>query len=459
MRDIILVLVVLASIPLILRKPFFGVLVWIWLGLMNPHRLCWGFATELPFSQIIAVILLISFLISKESKRIHWNGLLVLLALWWVWMLIAALGADFGNPWSEWGRIWKIMLLTFVMIILTNSRERLNAIVIIAVLSIGFYAVKGGIFTILTGGSYRVWGPARSFIGGNNEVGLAMIMTLPLMRYLQLSATRKSVKRIWILAMSLTFVAILGTQSRGAFVGVAVMFLYLILKSRNRVGLALLLVLLIPAALWMMPESWYARMNTIETYQQDASAMSRINVWHTAWNATLDHPITGCGFNMWTRDLFNKYAPDPSSVHDVHSIYFEVLGETGFVGLGIFLLIGVTALLTLRRVGVYAAAEQRLTWMRDLSSMVFVSLMGYAASGAFLGLAYFDYYYLMVAITVTLQRLMTTYRSEGIPESAGDGSDRDAVSGVVPWERRASGPKPGGRLTWASDLASWYRKL
>lgn len=457
MRDYIVTLLIFGSLPLILSRPFIGVLVWVLLGLMNPHRLCWGFAPTMPFAFIVAVTLLSSFLISKEKKQIPWTPLSVLLAFWWVWMLIASIDAA-DYPWDDWDKIWKIMLLTFVMIALLNTRERIHALVWVAVVSIGLYGVKGGIFTITSGGGAHVMGPTGTFIGGNNELGLALVMTIPLMRYLHLTTDRTLIKNALLGAMGLTFVAILGTQSRGALLGLASMSVYLALKSRNKATLLLTMVVLAPLAFSIMPESYFNRMETIETFQQDRSAMSRINAWWTAWYSVLDNPLTGSGFGMWTPRLYMQYAPDPSVVYDVHSIYFEVLGETGFVGFFLFIAIMLTALHSLNRVVKFADRDKRLIWMRDLASMVYVSIIGYAISGAFLGLAYFDYYYLFIAITVALTALMQRFIAEGVPNLAVD-NDVVAVSGKHQQRSKSQSLDRSKRKFGMSDIVSWYRKL
>jgi probable O-glycosylation ligase (exosortase A-associated) len=457
MRDVVLTLMIVGSVPLILRKPFFGVLVWVWLSLMNPHRLCWGFALNQPFAQIVALTLFAALLMSREHKRIPLMSLTALLALWWLWMLITTFFAiSDWNAWNGWDKVWKIMLLTFVAIALLDSRERLQALVWTAALSMGFYGVKGGIFTIASGGSNAVYGPEGTFIGGNNEIGLALIMTVPLLRYIQLSATRKLLKQGMTAAMALTFAAILGTQSRGALVGLAGMAFYLILKSRNKAALLLLMTLSLPALFMLMPESWYSRMETIQTYQEDGSAQGRINAWHTAWNLALARPIVGGGFDVFnTRWVWTTYAPNPSDAHDAHSIYFEALGEHGFVGLILFLSVGAGALLALGRTARFAAKHPQLTWMRDMATMVYVSLIGYAVSGAFLGLAYFDYYYMLVAVAVGLLRLKQVYEKDGIPEPAPaePPPDPKAPAGAGwPGARRRRG-------FFGIDLAGWYRRL
>ena len=115
------------------------------------------------------------------------------------------------------------------------------------------------------------------------------------------------------------------------------------------------------------------------------------------------------------RDLFARYAPHPQDVHDAHSIYFEVLGEHGFVGLVLFLLLGFFAWRTCSLVAKQARPHPDGQWMADLASMLQVSLVGYATSGAFLGLAYFDLYYHLIALVVLVKVQSQQLRSKPIP--------------------------------------------
>jgi len=140
----------------------------------------------------------------------------ILLAAFWAWMLVTTFFAL--NPvgaWEQWDKVWKTQLFVFITMMLLTTRARIEALVWVMVISLGFYGVKGGIFTILTGGSYHVYGPAASFIGGNNEIALALNMTIPLFRYIQLQARATWLRYAMGASMALTVVAILGTQSRG----------------------------------------------------------------------------------------------------------------------------------------------------------------------------------------------------------------------------------------------------
>lgn len=435
-RDLTVTLAVLALLPLILRRPWIGILAWSWIGYMNPHRLAYGFAREAPFAMLIGATTLVAMLFMKEKIRLPWSretALLLLFVLWVCLTTVFSLQQEYSLLQLE--KVVKIQVMTFVTMVLMLHRERLNLLVWVIVLSLGFYGVKGGIFTLLTGGGHHVMGPLGSFIGGNNELGLAMIMTLPLMRYLQLQRDRKWQRNLFTLAMALTVIAILGTQSRGALLGLAVMAMVLIFKSRRRFTLLLLVALMVPVAMTVMPESWFQRMQTIEEYQEDKSAQGRINAWHFAINLAQDRPLVGGGFEAFHWRNFRVYAPDPHDVKDAHSIYFEVLGEHGFAGLFIYLLLG---FFTWRSAsGIIRATRERedMLWARDLAAMIQVSLAGYASAGAFLGLAYFDLYYHLIAMIVILNVLVRRQLAE-LPESE---ADADMAAGG---RRRRQGAAP-----------------
>ena len=391
---------------------------------MNPHRLTWGFAWDFPFSQLVAVTLLLAFILSREPRRMPWNSVTIVWLIFFAWTYFTTLLALAPNTAAiEWSRWWKINLLSLLTLLIINDRRRLQLLVWVIVISLGFYGIKGGLWTLLTGGKYMVLGPQKSFIGGNTVIGLALVMVLPLMRYLQLCTERRLLRIAWWGAIGLTTLAIFGTHSRGAFLAIVAVGAWLALKSPRRVPLLLAMAIMTPAILNFMPQHWYEKMETIERYEEDGSAMGRINAWWFAFNLAKDRPITGGGFRTFQPSLFNIYAPDPDDFHDAHSIYFEVLAEQGFVGLALYLTLGILAFRagswTIRTVG----KDPELQWARNLSAMLQVSLVGYAVSGAFLGLAYFDLYYTFIVILVVTKVEV----QKAIAETSGGGQPSRTV--------------------------------
>ena len=200
--------------------------------------------------------------------------------------------------------------------------------------------------------------------------------------------------------MVLTGVAAIGSQSRGGLVAMLAMGLFLWLKSRNKIVTGIYMAVAVGIMASVMPQAWYDRMNTINTYQEDQSAQGRINAWHTAFNVAKDR-ITGGGFEMWRPPVFRQYAPDPFNVRDVHSIYFEIMGEQGFIGFGLFMLLGLMAWIRAQQIIKRCKNDPDRKWASDLAAMIQVSLIGYAAGGAFLGMGYFDLpYHLMIILVL-----------------------------------------------------------
>lgn len=411
MRDIIVTLAVFGSLPFILKRPWVGILVWTWLSLMNPHRMAWGFSTSMPFAAIVAATTLGAFMFSREKKQIPWERETVVLAMFLGWMLITTYFSFYPElAWVQFDKVVKIQLMIFVSMMLLTTSERLKYFVWANALSLAFYGVKGGIFTISKGGVHRVQGPPGTFIEGNNELGLALAITVPLLYYLAQSARHRWLRPAMYAATVLTAIAAIGTQSRGAMVAMAVMGLMFWLKSRQKFMVAFLGIVSVSLIVLIMPAEWYERMNTINTYDEDQSAMGRINAWWTAFHLASNR-LFGGGFETFQQPIFALYAPNPDDFRDVHSIYFEVLGEHGFPGLALFLTLMIfswrsasTVIKTLKHIPEYA-------WMRDLAAMLQVSLIAYLTAGAFLGMAYFDLPYNIVVMIVMMKVIL---RREGV---------------------------------------------
>ncbi len=405
MRDLLLTAIILAAIPFALRNPFYGLLLWIWLGIMNPHRLTYGFAYYQPWAAVAAIALFLGILFNLKKLYPFPNVPTTTVMIFFIiWLGVSPFFSFHPeHELSLWLRAFKIQLMVLIGFLVIQERRHLNLLTATLALSVGFYGIKGGIFTIASGGSFHVWGPDGSFIYDNNTLALAVIMVIPLFRYIQLEYDNKWIKRGCIAAMLLCMASALGSQSRGALLAIAGMIFFLWAKSPGKGKLGILLLLVTPALVLIMPDSWFERMGTISNYQEDASANGRINAWLTAWNVAVDRFPIGAGFYMYEPDVFSRYAPNPLAIHAAHSIYFQVLGEHGFIGLALFLSIFVLAWRSGGRVIKLTKKETTLTWAGILAGMCQVSLVGYAVGGAFLSLTYFDLPYYIVLILVVLE--------------------------------------------------------
>jgi probable O-glycosylation ligase (exosortase A-associated) len=155
-----------------------------------------------------------------------------------------------------------------------------------------------------------------------------------------------------------------------------------------------------------MPGKWDERMRSITEYQTDTSAMGRLNAWQVAIGVARDHPVLGGGFEFHSKEVFERYAPVPEDYHAMHSIYFQVLGEHGFVGLALFLAIWAFTWRTSSRLMKATKDREDLRWAANLVAMVQVSLVGYLVGGTFLNLAYWDLPYYSLAILIIVRDIV-----------------------------------------------------
>jgi probable O-glycosylation ligase (exosortase A-associated) len=417
MRDFLLAAIFAAALIPALRFPHIAAYLWAWLGLMSPHQSAWGFARSIPFSQIAALVALISFVIGKQRKLNVVSPETVILALLVIWVCITTVFAIFPDgAQEELDRFLKIQLFIFITIAVMSDRSKLQGLVWVMVVSIGFYGTKGGVFTILTGGSYHVLGPEKTFIGDNNTMALANLMVIPLIWYLYLETHNRWIKYGLLAATLLTTAAVLGSQSRGAFLGLIMIGVFFWWKSPNKFGNTLVIAFVALMIFNFMPQSWWDRMNTIESYEEDSSANERLNAWSMAINIANERPLGG-GARTAIRRVCAQYAPNPEVCYDFHSIYFEMLGEQGWVGLSLFLTLWILTWLRCGTVVKRCRHHADKRWAANLALMVQVSLIGYLSGGAFLGLAYYDFPYYLLALAVITRKLIDHEDDQSSPPS------------------------------------------
>jgi probable O-glycosylation ligase (exosortase A-associated) len=405
MRDLFVTAVVAGVLPFALFNPFVGVVLWTWLSVMNPHRLTWGFAYELPFAQAAAIVTLLSLVIAHRSVRFPVRPVTVVLIAFLVWMNVTMLFAiHFHESIEMWSRVTKTLLMTLVALAVVRTEKQIWIFLWVLVMSVAFFGIKGGIFTILTGAEHRVYGPPNSHIDDNNSISIALLMMIPLMAFLLHYCRQWWLKVGMLGAILLCAVSVVASYSRGAFVAGCAMLTLLALKSRQRVTFLVLMALSIPVIVTAMPQKWWDRMATIFAENPDLSVQGRFNAWAMTWNLALDRPVFGGGFAIYDLATFGRYAPIPDDVHSAHSNYFQVLGEHGFVGLALFLLLALLMWRTGSRV-IRASRTDDTRWRADLARALQVGMVGFMVGGLTVNIAYWDVYYFMLVLLVALENL------------------------------------------------------
>ena len=400
MRDILVIAIVITGCAAALRRPWVGIMLWTWLSIMNPHRYAWGIAYDAPLALMAAVCVMLGLLMTKARESPLKGSAVTWFAVFMFWMTLSWLaGIDPAGDYGQWKKVMKIDIMILASLMALNSKKHIFALAWVAAGSLALLGLKGGLFTLTSGGGFHVWGPPDSFIEDNNEFALALVMTIPLLRFLQLQLSRSWARHAMTVTMMLCAAAALGSQSRGGLLAISAMALFLWWKGKNKLGVGFLLVAIAVLLLLFMPDTWVSRMTTMENYQEDASAMGRISAWWSAWNSAFHYPF-GVGFNSARAELFALYSPYHDTPRAAHSIYFQVLGNHGFGGLILFL----GLLVASWRSASWLASQKKLAsgakWCNELGAMCQVALVGYFVGGAFLSLAYFDLPYILMTLVV-----------------------------------------------------------
>lgn len=408
LRDIVLSIIILVAGLYALRRAWVGVLFWTWISTMNPHRYTWGFLFSAPVAAFAGGIALLGLVFTKERRSPFIGTPVIIFALFVIWMTLSWLmGHDVSGDYFQWNKCIKIYLMIFVTLALLQTKEHIMAFAWILIGSLAVLGAKGGFFTLITLGNYRVWGPPGSFIEDNNEFALALIMTIPLIYFLQLQVVKKAWRTILSIVMLLCAVSAFGSYSRGALLAIIAMGGMFWWRSPRKGEVAIFILIVAVAMIPMLPEQWWERMDTISEYQTDGSAMGRLNAWGVAWEVA-SHNLFGGGMSYQYLDYFLLYAKYDHIVRAAHSIYFQILGNHGFIGLFLFLLLWIT---TYREAGWLmrnARSNPHTLWAAQLGAMAQVSLVGYATGGAFLSLGYFDFPYNIMVLVVLAKKWVTS---------------------------------------------------
>lgn len=400
MRDLALAGILVPLLAMAAARPFVGILVWSWISFMNPHQEVYGFAGSMPWAMLTFLVTVFGCVVAGEPRRLALNAVTVLLMLFGACITVTSILTigDASQTWKMWDRVIKVLAGLLLTASLLTDRRRIDALVWLMVIAIGYYGVKGGIFTLVTGGGFIVLGPSNTMISDRNHLAVALLVTLPLMNYLRQHARHRIVRQGLMFAMGATLFAAIGSQSRGALLALGATAGMLWLRSRGKIVSGIAIVAAVAAVITFMPDSWVERMNTIQTFDQDASASARLRTWGTAWKLARLRPMTGGGFRaIYQQPIVDMLTPGWEA-YAVHSIWLEALADHGFPTFIVWLgIIGAGIWYSLR-LGRIARDRADLRWAVDLARMTQVSVASFAVGGTFLSLSYWDFFWTLMVI-------------------------------------------------------------
>lgn len=411
MRDLIVLFLTMGGAAAGFMRPWLGVLALAVFAYLNPHRYAWGFSTTMPVYFIVFAGTMAGLFVNGNDRQpFPWTRetkLFIILLAWFTFTTFW--GPDFpGAAREQWAKVMKIYVGIFPTLWLITTRERLRWLIIAIALSFGLIGLKGGIFALGTGFNHRVWGPDNTFYGGNNEIALALNMMLPLFILCAKETDNKNAKIFFYAIFFFSVCSIISSWSRGGLITICAVLAAMILTGKKKWLSVPLIAIAVVFATPYLPEAWFARMDSIQTYDESLSVQGRFQAWEYAWEKAKERPLTGGGFETF-RD----------AEHDSHSAYFQILGHHGFIALGLWLSLLFGTMIALERIRRQAFVFEGAAWMKDYARAIQISLLGYAVGGMALGVAYWDIFYHLVGICVLLKIMLRKVIEESRSSPAG----------------------------------------
>ncbi len=424
MRDLAFVAFLFAFIGIGFRKPFLFVLCFCYIDIVAPQRLSYFLINSIPISLIVFGLAILGWLAADDKRDTRWSGrqTLMVVLLFYCWM--TTIYADFPvEAADKWSWVWKALLWAIFLPLTLRTKLRIEALALVLLLSAAAIAIAGGIKTAAGGGGY---GALQLLLSENyglyegSTMSCVAISIIPLILWYRKHGTIfPSDWMVSLFCFALVFACALlpvGTQARTGLICLAVLAILSLRAVKHRILYMVGAGLLAAAAIPFLPQSYTERMETIRGYKSDQSASTRVAVWAWTWEYAKDNPFGG-GFNAYlqNRVRVEKEASKPDEVASVyeeesrayHSAYFEMLGEQGYPGLGLWLLLHLTGLIQMERIRRRYLRTRRgeEQWIAPLATALQHGHIVYLIGSLFVAIAFQPFIYMMLALEIGL----TTY--------------------------------------------------
>lgn len=418
------VAVVLSMMPLgilfVLNQTFWLVSLFVLFSFFRIHEAIPAlYSLKIPLLLSVGALsaLLWHSLISK-NLQMFWHQSLTWFAVFWLLVLVGAvLSSNPGLAITYFKSIyWKIIVMTLAIAWLVNSVQNVKRISILIVLAgslIAFVALSNSIngIGLVEGTRVTIGRQLGSVLGDPNDLSLVLMFPLAFAISLMTTKNLGSVRLLGLVATILALSAVIATQSRGGLLGsMAVFGIFGLRIIRSKFLLALIgtigLLVLFAAAGISDRQSGGAAEEGI-----DASAMGRIYAWEAAFGMAVANPLTGVGLNNFYANYF-FYSPHWDGLnHAVHSTWFGVLAETGFLGLLVFIgciySLVKTSKQTLSLLD--AVPDNYSPYLHATAAAVYAGIMGTIVSGTFLTQGFTWPIYILAALCIALNRIVQNH--------------------------------------------------
>ncbi len=430
MLDLALAAFLAGFLALGIRRPFLWVLAYLYVDILSPQKISWSLLTTLPISLIVFVAAFAGWLLVDDKKDLRFSFRQVLLLILLIYCGLTTISAEFPvEAAAKWAWVWKALIFAIFLPLVLRTRLRIEATALVMVLTAGAIIINGGMKTALGGGGY---GQLKLFVDNNTGlyegsiISCVAIAVIPLIFWLMKHGTVfKPDWRVRLFALALVFACLLipiGTQARTGLICIGLLALLMLRSAKRRFLYLGLMGALVLAAVPFLPQSFTTRMSTIGNHEADQSASTRVAVWSWTWEYVQDNPFGG-GFEIYRANRLRyqtRAAQTSGSTTEIestvieeksrafHSAYFEMLGEQGWPGFIVWLLLHVVGLFQLEgiRRRLRGSQDPRDQSDRALADALQQSYLIYLVGALFLGIAYQPFVYMLIGLQIGLVNLV-----------------------------------------------------
>ncbi|HEX7820678.1 MAG TPA: putative O-glycosylation ligase, exosortase A system-associated [Sphingobium sp.] len=437
MRDLIFIAFLAALFLLGAKRPFILILTYAYIDIVSPQRLTYFLLNAIPISLLAFVASVGAWVVfdNKADTRLSLRqGLLILLL---IYCGITTVNADFPvDAADKWGWVWKALVFATFLPLTLRTRLRIEALSLVMVLSASAIIINGGIKTALSGGGYGVLNLMVDNNAGMYEgsiISTVAICIIPLILYLAKHGTIfKPDWRVKLYAYGFCLACLLipiGTEARTGLICAAILGALMFLNVKRKMLFAVGGVFALVCAIPFLPSSFTSRMDTIGNYQGDSSASTRVQVWKWTIDYARTHPFGG-GFdayrsNSFKYDTVKQVVEDNGNVHierrtiidqarAYHSSYFEMLGEQGYPGLILWLVLHFGTMLRTFQVSrrYRNKTDPEKLWIAPYALAMSQGHLIYMIGSFFVGIAFQPFVFMLLALQIGLSTYVKRLEKE-----------------------------------------------
>ncbi|THC41677.1 putative O-glycosylation ligase, exosortase A system-associated [Massilia sp. Mn16-1_5] len=424
MRDLFFLALLPVMLYAMAQRPFIAVGMWVWTALFFPNAWVYGIAGHIRYNLLFTAVAIVGYLFYKHKPKVELGAIGGFALAFFLWTIGSTL-TTIGRPdiaLDYWIRFFKVFMLFLFVVLAIKDKLHVDFVLWCLMLSVGFYADIESAKFIVSGGGHKIVGLPGHVLGDRNELALAFVMTLPIAYYLLGEYGKRSrLLQLGLLGtMAALVIGVIGTASRGGFVALAALGVYMVYKSERKLLFSVLIAVLVIGLTPYISEEYTQRLDTIGAADEDSSFMTRVVSWKLSFIMATHHPFFGGGFksleyfpvwNSLSREFFSypwfytgSALPNLQVGRAAHSVYFQVLGEQGFVGLALYLGLLVTAFFKAGAIVRQARRAGAPAWLRNLGTMLQLSVFAFALGGAALSFAYVDLIFCLFGLIVVVEK-------------------------------------------------------